>query len=176
MNDNDGYAAVHPVAGQLHRGTVLFAGRQFACALGRAGVSSDKHEGDGATPTGRYPIRRILYRADKIILPPMSFSLAPIDPGDGWCDDADHPLYNRQVRHPFSGSAEHMWRSDGLYDIVAVLGHNDAPPLPGRGSAIFLHVADGNYAPTAGCVALIQADLLDLLMMPGLMGLDVLPR
>lgn len=56
-----------------------------------------------------------------------------------------------------------MWRTDGLYDVVVVLGHNDAPPLPSMGSAIFMHIASADYAPTAGCVALALADLLALL-------------
>ena len=44
-----------------------------------------------------------------------------------------------------------------------VLGHNDAPPEPGAGSAIFLHLATPDFAPTEGCVALAEADLVDLL-------------
>jgi L,D-peptidoglycan transpeptidase YkuD (ErfK/YbiS/YcfS/YnhG family) len=42
---------------------------------------------------------------------------------------------------------------------VVVLGHNDDPPVPGAGSAIFLHLAKPGYAPTEGCVALARADL-----------------
>ena len=60
-----------------------------------------------------------------------------------------------------------MTRADALYDLVVVLGHNDAPPIPGAGSAIFLHVAADGYAPTEGCVALAAADLVDLLAAAG---------
>ena len=56
-----------------------------------------------------------------------------------------------------------MWRADGLYDIVCILAHNDAPPVPGLGSAIFLHLAKPDYAPTEGCVALARGDLEALL-------------
>ena len=52
-----------------------------------------------------------------------------------------------------------MWRGDGLYDIVVVLGHNERPRIRGRGSAIFLHVARLDRAPTQGCIALARADL-----------------
>jgi L,D-peptidoglycan transpeptidase YkuD (ErfK/YbiS/YcfS/YnhG family) len=52
-----------------------------------------------------------------------------------------------------------MWREDGLYDLVVILGHNDDPPQPGLGSAIFLHLARESYAPTEGCVALSRPDL-----------------
>lgn len=137
--------------------------RAAACALGRAGLSSDKREGDGATPIGRFPLRRVLYRADRVILPALSLPAAPIDPGDGWCDDPASPDYNRQVRLPCAARHEHLWRLDSLYDIVVVLGHNDDPPVAGAGSAIFLHVASADYRPTEGCVAVARDDLLALL-------------
>ena len=56
-----------------------------------------------------------------------------------------------------------MWRDDHLYDIVVVVGYNDDPVVAGKGSAIFLHLARANYAPTAGCVALALPDLLEAL-------------
>jgi L,D-peptidoglycan transpeptidase YkuD (ErfK/YbiS/YcfS/YnhG family) len=56
-----------------------------------------------------------------------------------------------------------MWRADGLYDVVVVIGHNDDPPVPGLGSAVFVHVATADFGPTAGCVALERGDLLRLL-------------
>jgi L,D-peptidoglycan transpeptidase YkuD (ErfK/YbiS/YcfS/YnhG family) len=43
------------------------------------------------------------------------------------------------------------------------LGYNDAPPVPGLGSAIFLHVARPDFSPTEGCVALPRDNLLTLL-------------
>ena len=78
---------------------------------------------------------------------------------DGWCDDPGHPAYNRPVRLPINASAEALWRDDALYDIIGVLGWNDDPVVPGRGSAIFLHVARPDYAPTEGCIALALDDL-----------------
>jgi L,D-peptidoglycan transpeptidase YkuD (ErfK/YbiS/YcfS/YnhG family) len=52
-----------------------------------------------------------------------------------------------------------MWRDDRLYDLIVVLGFNDDPPAAGAGSAIFLHVARPDFAPTQGCVALSEAAL-----------------
>jgi len=43
------------------------------------------------------------------------------------------------------------------------LGHNDSPPVPGLGSAIFMHVAKPDYSPTQGCIALALEDLLAVL-------------
>ena len=50
-----------------------------------------------------------------------------------------------------------------VYDVIVILGHNDDPPVPGKGSAIFMHVARPDYAPTEGCVALALEDLLEVL-------------
>jgi L,D-peptidoglycan transpeptidase YkuD (ErfK/YbiS/YcfS/YnhG family) len=55
-----------------------------------------------------------------------------------------------------------LWRTDEAYDLIVVLGYNDAPVVPGAGSAIFLHVARPKYAATQGCVAIAGDDLLEL--------------
>ena len=151
---------------QGHRGRLSVFGETHDCALGRAGVSGDKREGDGATPIGRFALREIRYRTDRLTLPNTAIAAAPIEPRDGWCDDPADPAYNRAVVLPYGASAETMWRDDGLYDLLVTLGHNDAPPVAGRGSAIFLHCAsldvDGRLGPTEGCVALPRDTLLAL--------------
>ncbi len=81
---------------------------------------------------------------------------------DGWCDDPADAAYNRLVGLPYPGRHERLWREDGLYDLVIVVGYNDDPPVAGRGSAIFIHAAAPGYAPTEGCVALELGDLLAL--------------
>ena len=141
-------------------GRFEFGGRTVRCALGRSGVApaQDKAEGDGATPLGLWPMRRVLYRADHGA-PRTELPLAPISREDGWCDDPADPLYNRPVRLPYPASSEQMWRDDRLYDLVVVLGHNDDPPVPGRGSCIFLHLARPEYSATEGCIALARPDL-----------------
>ena len=60
-------------------------------------------------------------------------------------------------------SHEELWRPDALYDLIGVLGWNDSPPGRGRGSAIFLHIARPDFAPTEGCIALAPADLAAVL-------------
>jgi L,D-peptidoglycan transpeptidase YkuD (ErfK/YbiS/YcfS/YnhG family) len=136
--------------------------------VGRGGIAEKRAEGDGISPLGCWPIRRVLWRADKLAAAPVSvFPTAEIAPDDGWCDAPDHPAYNRPVKRPFAASHEEMWRGDDLYDIVVVLGQNDDPVLPGAGSAIFLHVAREGYTPTAGCAALSRADLLEFLALAG---------
>jgi L,D-peptidoglycan transpeptidase YkuD (ErfK/YbiS/YcfS/YnhG family) len=158
-------------------GRLIFQGRTFRCALGRAGVvpAERKREGDGGTPTGLLPLRRLHYRADRVKLPPSPLPRAPIAPDDLWCDAPTHASYNRLVRKPFDASHEEMWRADELYDIVGELGWIDAPVVPWHGSAIFLHLARPDYGPTAGCVALVRADLLEVLA-GGLTALQVIGK
>jgi len=144
-------------------------------ALGRGGVRGiDKQEGDGATPAGVLPLRRVLYRADRMPVPACAVPVEPIAPDDGWCDDVQHADYNRMVRLPHAARHEVLRRQDELYDVIGVLGWNDAPVRRGLGSAIFLHVARADYAPTEGCVALALPDLRQVLAM-GVTQLLVLP-
>ena len=139
----------------------LGRGRRVRCALGRGGVAAAefKREGDGRTPLGEWPLRRVLYRADHGGAPETALETRAIMPDEGWCDAPEDPSYNRPVRLPYPASTEKLWRDDRLYDLVVVLGHNDDPPVPGLGSAIFLHLARPGYPPTQGCVALSRPDL-----------------
>jgi L,D-peptidoglycan transpeptidase YkuD (ErfK/YbiS/YcfS/YnhG family) len=140
--------------GWLHLG-----GARYRCALGRTGIIGEKKEGDGATPAGRFALRRLYYRADRMAPPKTGLPVSVIGESDGWCDDPASARYNTLVRLPNDESHENLWRNDGLYDIVVQIGHNDDPAVPGLGSGIFLHVAAPDYAPTRGCVALSLDDL-----------------
>ena len=161
-------AIVHP------DGRLTWRGETIHCAIGVAGVRQHKIEGDGTTPAGILPLRRVLYRADRVPPPRCAVPIEPIAPDDGWCDAPGHADYNRLVRLPHEARHEEFWRRDGIYDVIGVLGWNDSPIVKGRGSAIFLHVARPDYAPTEGCVALGLPDLMRLLA-DGLTELRVLP-
>jgi L,D-peptidoglycan transpeptidase YkuD (ErfK/YbiS/YcfS/YnhG family) len=148
--------------GRLHwsRGSAV-------AVVGRAGVKADKHEGDGATPAGTYPLISILYRLDRIVTPPSALPMKPLAPSDGWVDEPADANYNRPVSLPYPASAERMWRDDDLYDALVVIGYNMEPVVPGAGSAIFLHIATPDFASTAGCVAVQKEFLLGLLPLLG---------
>ena len=151
---------------EVYADGVLFGtSHEFRCALGKGGVAAmgTKREGDGATPAGLWPLRRLFYRPDRLDAPKTRLPVTALKSSDGWCDAPGDPAYNQPVTLPYPASAEHLWRDDGVYDLIVVLGYNDAPVVPGRGSAIFLHVARPDYSPTDGCVALAEADLLGLL-------------
>jgi L,D-peptidoglycan transpeptidase YkuD (ErfK/YbiS/YcfS/YnhG family) len=142
-------------------GWMIFGDQKCRCAIGKGGVkpTEDKVEGDGASPLGQWPIRRVLWRPDRGPQPLCAFPTTPIKEDDGWCDAPDDPSYNMPITHPYPARAEHLWREDGLYDIVVILGHNDDPIIAGKGSAIFMHCASSDYRPTEGCVALSHDDL-----------------
>jgi L,D-peptidoglycan transpeptidase YkuD (ErfK/YbiS/YcfS/YnhG family) len=146
-------------------GRLAFHGRLVRCALGPAGViaAAAKREGDGATPAGAWTMRRVYYRPDRRGPPDTGLVVQPLAPDDGWCDAPTDPAYNRPVKLPYPASAERLWREDGVYDLIVELGYNDDPVVPNAGSAIFLHLARPDYAPTQGCVALSVADLEALL-------------
>ena len=139
------------------KGVVHTPRGRFPCALGRGGVSEDKREGDGKTPLGVFTLRRVLYRADRRETPVTGLPVRAIRPDDGWCDDPTHGDYNTLVRLPFEATHEELWRNDSIYDVIVELGYNDRPPVPGLGSAIFLHLARPHFSPTEGCVAISRS-------------------
>ena len=129
--------------------------------VGRNGVSSRKHEGDGATPAGTFRIGAVAYG----IAPSPGTRLAyhRLACGDWWDEDPSSPTYNRfrhvacGVRPPFAGGSEALWQATVAYQRFAVVQYNASPIVPGRGSAIFLH--DDTGRPTNGCVSLPAAEL-----------------
>ena len=131
--------------------------------LGKSGIATDKREGDGATPSGKFPIREIYYRPDRVIRPKSALPVSALQPYDGWSDDPNHSDYNKRVRLPHEGNAESLWRTDELYDIFAVIGYNDEPAIKFKGSAIFLHIAHREFKHTEGCVALEISDLVEII-------------
>lgn len=136
-------------------------GLSLRCALGKGGVlpAAEKREGDGASPAGIWPVRRVWYRPDKGPAPETGIPAIALRPEDGWCDAPGDARYNKWVPLPCPARHERLWRADGLYDLIVELGYNDDPPVAGKGSAIFLHVARPGYLPTEGCVALAEGDL-----------------
>lgn len=135
-------------------------GRHLPCATGRGGIRADKREGDGATPAARMRIAGLMYRPDRYpraTLPPWA---RVIRRGDLWSDDPADPAYNRYVRAPHDFGHETLRRADRLYDLVLLTDWNACPPLPGCGSAIFIHRWRKPRHPTEGCIAFAPADLL----------------
>jgi L,D-peptidoglycan transpeptidase YkuD (ErfK/YbiS/YcfS/YnhG family) len=133
--------------------------------VGRGGVSADKHEGDGATPAGVFPLGNVVYGLDPN--PGVHLRYVRLRCGDWWDEDPGSPTYNRLrrlpcgARPPFGGASEALWRARVAYRELVVVRYNVDPVVPGRGSAIFLHDDLGH--PTSGCVSLPRPRLLRLL-------------
>ena len=146
----------------------LIAGEaRLRCAVGRGGIRRGKLEGDGATPAGAFPLRQVLYRTDRVGAVASTLPVRALAPEDGWCDDPADARYNTAVKLPCSARHEALWRADNLYDVIVVIGYNDAPVVAGKGSAIFLHVAQPDFSPTEGCVAIPLPALVNLVQRCG---------
>jgi L,D-peptidoglycan transpeptidase YkuD (ErfK/YbiS/YcfS/YnhG family) len=145
------------------QGRLTAGGIAFSCALGRTGIVRSKHEGDGGTPAGTFDLAGVLYRPDRVPRPRSGLPVAAIAKNSGWCDDPKDRSYNQPVELPYPASAEHLWRDDHVYDVIIVIDYNMNPARPSAGSAIFLHLATPDFAPTAGCVAISPAAMLRLL-------------
>jgi L,D-peptidoglycan transpeptidase YkuD (ErfK/YbiS/YcfS/YnhG family) len=150
-------------SGAKTRGILRAGALTFPVALGRGGILANKREGDGGTPRGRFRLKQLWWRADRITRPRTGLPVRPIGPADAWSEDPADRRYNRPVRRPEGEPGDRLMREDGLYDLIIEIDHNDRPRIAGRGSAVFIHVARAGFRPTAGCVALKRNDLLRLL-------------
>jgi L,D-peptidoglycan transpeptidase YkuD (ErfK/YbiS/YcfS/YnhG family) len=148
--------------GVLRAGTL-----SLPVALGRGGIKANKREGDGATPRGRFRLKRLWWRAGRHSRPATLLPSTRIRPDDGWCEDPADRHYNQRIKVPPDSKADRLARLDNLYDFIIELDHNSRPRVAGRGSAVFIHVARAGFAPTAGCVALTLPSLRRLLSQLG---------
>ncbi|RWA61530.1 MAG: L,D-transpeptidase [Mesorhizobium sp.] len=149
----------NPAQGFLQAGKTV-----FPCAIGRGGISTNKREGDGATPLAAMRILSGYFRNDQFPGGRRTrLAMAPIGPDLGWCEVPDDRNYNRPVKIPYGASHERMKRDDRLYDVCLVLDWNLAPRRRGRGSAIFFHLARPGFTPTQGCVAVTARTMARLL-------------
>ena len=141
---------------------LMYEDRLFKCAVGMNGLIKNKFEGDGCTPVGIFNFTKIFYRADRLGKLNFKIKSSIIREDDGWCDDTKSKFYNQHIKFPFIESAENLFRSDDLYDLVCVLSYNSDPIIPGRGSAIFLHIAKKDFDGTKGCIAIEKSNIIEL--------------
>ena len=133
----------------------------YAARLGRNGLSANRREGDGTTPTGLFGIGRTMYGNEPN--PGVRFAYRRLRCGDWWDEDPSSPTYNSfqhvpcGTQPPFGGASEGMWQQPRPYPFLAVIEYNMRPVVPGRGSGIFLHAQTGG--PTIGCVSLRRDEL-----------------
>ena len=132
------------------------------CAIGKKGIGNKKNEGDLITPIGSFNIKYILYRKDRVKVF-TKLKKKVIKKNMGWCDDPKSSHYNKLVKLPFTYKHEKLYKKENIYDIILVLNFNMRPVIKNKGSAIFIHIAKGNFRKTEGCVALKKKYLIKIL-------------
>jgi L,D-peptidoglycan transpeptidase YkuD (ErfK/YbiS/YcfS/YnhG family) len=165
--EGNGADAIAHVNLEYHGGYLHWPGGKTQAAVGAAGVSATKTEGDKATPAGTFPLPFGMYRPDRIRLPDTTLPMTPLRETHAWVDDPNDPKYNQMVELPYPAHSEEMWRADGIYDLLMVVGYNMNPTRPRAGSAIFLHIARPHFTPTEGCIAIERSVLLKLIPVLG---------
>ena len=138
---------------------LTFNNYKVKCAIGKRGIGVKKREGDQITPKGKFKIKYILYRKDRISNLKTKLVKITIKKNMGWCDDPKSIFYNKLIRLPFKYSFERLYKKNNTYDIILVLNYNVNPTIKNKGSAIFIHVATKNYKKTEGCIAVNKKDL-----------------
>jgi len=141
------------------------AGGPYTARVGRNGVRKNKHEGDGSTPAGTFPVGRKMYGNSPD--PGVSYPYVRLRCGDWWVEDSKSPAYNTFQRigcgrtPPFKVTTPDLSRSPRAYAHFALIEYNMHPVVRGRGSGIFLHVQIGKA--TSGCISLRRAALIHVL-------------
>ncbi len=127
------------------------------------------HEGDGSTPTGIFGFGPRMF-GNMPNPGGLHYRYHRLRCGDWWDEDPSSPDYNRFVHvvcgvtPPFASASEALWTETTAYPYFAVVQFNVNPTIGGLdapGSGIFLHAWVNG--PTAGCVALPQPHLLQVL-------------
>lgn len=131
----------------------------YRAVVGRSGVAKDgaKKEGDGYTPSGVYVLGPS-FGYNKSLSTKLRYIQVTDD--DFWVDDVQSPSYNTWVKgKPNAKSYEVLKRKDNLYKMAMVIDYNAHPIVPGKGSAIFLHIWRNYHHPTSGCVAISERNM-----------------
>jgi D-alanyl-D-alanine dipeptidase len=144
--------------------TGLAWGIGFDAVSGAEASAPRKHEGDGRSPAGVFPLDTVF--GFQPLAAPIGLPFVSLTDQTDCVDDPSSTHYNTVVaRDRVSrvdwSSAERM-RTIDQYKLGVIVGYNAAPPVPGRGSCIFLHIWAGPASTTAGCTALDVRELTAL--------------
>ena len=148
---------------KIKKHLLLYKGYKLKCAIGKSGIVSSKKEGDLATPKGTFGLGMFYYRKDNNKPLKCKIKKKIIKKKMGWCNDSRSKKYNKEISFPFKYGAEKLYRKDKIYDLFINIKYNFSPVIKEKGSAIFLHITDGKYRPTKGCVAIAKKDFLKIL-------------
>ena len=147
----------------INNKNLTYKNYKVKCSIGKRGIGYKKKEGDLITPKGKFKIKFILYRKDRVKNIQTKIRKIVIKKNIGWCDDSNSKDYNKIIKLPTTYSFERLYKKENVYDIILVLDYNMRPIIKNKGSAIFIHVAKKNYKKTAGCIALKKNHLLKII-------------
>ncbi len=146
-----------------NKDTLIYKDFKFRCSIGKNGLTKNKNEGDKKTPKGIFEIGDLYYRKDRNYRPQTKLKCIPIRKGMGWCDDVrDKKNYNKLINFKKKIKQEKLYRKDHIYDFLIPISYNMKKIIPGKGSAIFIHLSK-NYESTLGCIGLNKNDFLILI-------------
>ena len=148
---------------KIKKHLLLYKDYKLKCAIGKSGIIRSKKEGDLATPKGTFELGTFYYRKDNNKPLKCKIKKKIIKKKMGWCNDSRSKKYNKEISFPFKYGAEKLYRKDKIYDLFINIKYNFSPVIKEKGSAIFLHITDGKYKPTKGCVAIAKKDFLKIL-------------
>ena len=147
----------------IKKNLLFYKDYKLKCSIGKAGITNYKKEGDLCTPRGVFKLGLLYYRKDRNKSLKSKLKKKAIKKNMGWCDDIRSKKYNQEISFPFKHKAEKLHRKDKNYDIFINIKYNHNPIIKGKGSAIFLHLANNKYKPTRGCIAIQKKDFIKIL-------------
>lgn len=151
-------------------------GKPIAAVVGKNGMawgiglhpSNDevcKKEGDGKAPAGIFSLGPAFGFAPSLAY--LKIDYLHLDPMIEAVDDPRSRYYNQIVRR--DQILDRDWTSsekmaqEPLYEMGLVVQYNWHQPVPGAGSAIFMHLWRDENRGTEGCTAMNRSDMQDLL-------------
>lgn len=137
--------------------------KPIPAGIGKNGFAApgEKVEGDGKTPSGIFKLGQ-LFTYENAVDTKMPFSQSTVD--DKWIDDPESPDYNRHIKgETDAGSYENLKLQSNHYKYCMVIEYNTNPLVKGKGSAIFFHLRETENETTAGCVAISETEMLQIL-------------
>jgi D-alanyl-D-alanine dipeptidase len=131
------------------------------------GAAPIKKEGDDKAPAGIFRLTSAFGYAPARSASWVKLPYLALTKKIEGVDDPKSRYYNKlvdrsRVAKVDWSSAEKMRRDDVLYKWGVVVDHNPAA-IAGAGSCIFLHIWKSPSAPTAGCTAMPEKDLVRLI-------------
>jgi D-alanyl-D-alanine dipeptidase len=122
-----------------------------------------KKEGDGNAPAGIFKLSGLFgYKAIS-----AKMNSLKVDQRIYCVDDIKSAYYNQIVQLDTVTkdwtSAETMRMKSDVYKFGIFVDYNTNPAIAGDGSCIFMHIWSKSTAPTAGCTAMTESNILKLI-------------